>query len=284
MGRKTLSLMAASLAALIGLAFATALSAQSKPKPEADLSVSKSDNPDPVVTGAPLTYTILVMNHGPSPATGVRLTDKLPKRLDGVSVSTTQGACRAKGRTVVCDLGTIGIGTGATVPQVTITAIPTRPGRITNSASVRSRARDPRASNDLADESTRVLPQRVASCAGRPATLLGTGGDDRLIGTRGPDVVLARRGADVVHTFSGHDVVCAGPGRDVVRAGVWADRVFGNAGRDRLIGGGGHDRLRGNKSGDRLLGRAGNDNLTGNRGFDVCRGNRGRDVERSCER
>lgn len=268
--------------ALVGLAFAASLSAQSGGT--ADLSVSKSDSPDPVVAGAPLTYTIVVMNNGPNPATGVRLTDRLPNSLDGPSVTTTQGTCRVNGRTVVCDLGTIGVGTGATVPVVTITAIPTRPGQIVNSVSVRSRVRDPRAGNDLADESTRVLPQQVASCAGLPATLLGTGGDDRLIGTRGPDVVLARRGADVIHTFSGHDVVCAGPGRDVVRSGVWADRVFGNAGQDRLIGGGGADRLRGNRSGDRLLGRAGSDNLAGNSGFDVCRGNSGSDIERSCER
>lgn len=251
---------------------------------EADLSVSKSDDPDPVVVGAPLTYTVQVVNRGPSPATGVRLIDKLPRTLSDVRVSTTQGSCAVHGRTVSCDLGTIGVGTGATIPVVTIAATPTRPGRITNTASVRSRVRDPRAGNDLATESTRVLPLRVATCAGKPATVLGTGGDDRLVGTVGDDVVLARGGRDVVHTFRGHDLVCAGRGADVVRSGVWADRVFGNAGSDRLIGGGGADRLRGNRGADRLLGRAGSDNLAGGSGLDVCRGNRGRDAARSCER
>ncbi|HEU5142679.1 MAG TPA: hypothetical protein VFU04_05925 [Solirubrobacterales bacterium] len=257
---------------------------QAQTATEADLAVSKSDNPDPVVVGAPLTYTVQIVNRGPNPALGVRLTDKLPNTLDNVGVSTTQGTCGVNGRTVSCNIGTIGVGTGATVPTVTITATPTRPGRITNSASVRSRVRDPRSGNDLATESTRVLPLQAATCAGQPATILGTGGDDRLVGTAGDDVVLARGGDDLVHTFRGHDLVCAGRGADVIKTGIWADRVFGNAGRDRLIGGGGADRLRGNRGADRLLGRAGSDDLAGGAGFDVCRGNRGQDATRGCER
>jgi uncharacterized repeat protein (TIGR01451 family) len=276
-------LAAAVLVATVSLAGATPPQAQ-QPVNEADLAVSKSDSPDPVVVGSTLTYSILVRNLGPNPAPGVRLTDKLPNSLEGVTVSTTSGTCSVNGRTVTCNLGQIGVGTGATVPAVTITARPTRPRRITNSASVRSRVRDPRAGNDLASESTQVLPLRVATCAGFPATLLGTGANDRLVGTAGNDVVLARGGADVVHTFRGHDLVCAGPGNDVVKSGVWADRVFGNAGSDRLIGGGGGDRLRGDGGGDRLLGRSGSDRLVGGGGFDVCKGNRGDDSARGCER
>lgn len=276
-------LLAAVSLLVLGLAVAATPEAQ-QAKSQADLSVSKSDSPDPVVEGSTLTYSVSVTNHGPNPATGVRLTDKLPNSLEGALASTTSGTCRISGRTVTCNLGQIGVGTGATIPVVTITARPTRPGRITNSASVRSRVRDPRGGNNLATESTRVLPLRVASCAGFPASVLGTSTDDRLVGTRGNDVVLARGGDDVVHTFSGHDLVCAGRGNDVVKSGIWADRIFGNAGRDRLIGGGGRDRLLGNRGSDRLLGRSGADRLVGGGGFDVCRGNRGRDTERGCER
>lgn len=275
-------LAAASAIAVVSLAIVPSPGAQ--PGDEADLSVSKSDNPDPVVVGATLAYTLAVRNLGPDPATGVRLTDKLPNRLEGAAVSSASGTCAIRGRTVVCDLGRIGVGTGATVATVAITARPTRPGRITNTATVRSKVRDPRAGNDLVSESTRVLPLRTARCAGFPATVVGTRAGERLVGTRGNDVVVARGGADVIRTFRGHDFVCAGGGNDVVKSGVWADSVFGNAGRDRLIGGGGRDRLRGNRGRDRLLGRAGSDRLAGGRGFDVCRGNRGRDVERGCER
>ncbi|HEX5762629.1 MAG TPA: hypothetical protein VFY04_05865 [Solirubrobacterales bacterium] len=275
---------AAALLAGVALLSGSVALPQAQTEGEADLAVSKSDSPDPVVVGTTLTYTVQVVNRGPSPALGVRLTDKLPQSLDNIAVSTTQGTCAVNGRTVNCDLGVIGVGTGATIPTVAISGTPTRPGRITNSATVRSRTRDPRAGNDLVTESTRVLPLRVATCAGQPATVLGTGGDDRLVGTVGDDVVLARGGDDIVHTFRGHDLVCGGSGDDVVRAGIWADRVFGNAGRDRLIGGGGADRLRGNRGADRLLGRAGSDNLAGGAGFDLCRGNRGHDVARGCER
>ena len=44
----------------------------------ADLSVTKSDSPDPVLVGDPLAYTVTVANNGPAEATGVVLTDTLP--------------------------------------------------------------------------------------------------------------------------------------------------------------------------------------------------------------
>jgi uncharacterized repeat protein (TIGR01451 family) len=278
-GALTALLGTLALAAFTGVGSPAAQTAKS-----ADLMVTKSDSPDPVAVRAPLTYTVTVLNFGPDPATDVRLVDRLPNSVISPIVSTTAGSCRVSGRTVACNLGRIGIGTNASTPTVTITATPTRPGRFTNSASVRSTVADPRPANDLATEPTRVLPVRIATCAGVPATVIGTGGADRLVGTRGNDVVLARRGADVIRTFAGHDVVCAGRGADVVRAGIWADRVFGNRGDDRLLGGGGADDLFGNRGADRLFGRSGADKLNGGPGLDACRGNRGADLELRCER
>ena len=43
----------------------------------ADLEVSKRDEPDPVLVGETLTYTVVVTNHGPSTTT-VELIDTLP--------------------------------------------------------------------------------------------------------------------------------------------------------------------------------------------------------------
>jgi uncharacterized repeat protein (TIGR01451 family) len=43
-------------------------------RPEADLVIAKSDDPDPVATGAPLTYTVTISNAGPMPAGSMEAT------------------------------------------------------------------------------------------------------------------------------------------------------------------------------------------------------------------
>jgi len=45
-----------------------------------DISVIKTDSPDPVTVGNNLTYTIVVSNNGPETGTGVTLIDQLPSR------------------------------------------------------------------------------------------------------------------------------------------------------------------------------------------------------------
>ncbi|MFW6135667.1 MAG: hypothetical protein ACOC7N_02470, partial [Chloroflexota bacterium] len=58
---------------------------------EADLAVSKSDDPDPVTAGEALTYTVSVTNNGPSDATGVTVTDTLPTDVNYDSHDATTG-------------------------------------------------------------------------------------------------------------------------------------------------------------------------------------------------
>jgi uncharacterized repeat protein (TIGR01451 family) len=45
---------------------------------DADLSVTKTDSPDPVVAGTNLTYTVTVSNAGPLAAAGAAASDTLP--------------------------------------------------------------------------------------------------------------------------------------------------------------------------------------------------------------
>src|SRR5207247_1918041 len=59
------------------------------PTPMANLSVTKTDSPDPVTEGDNLTYTIMVHNAGPQTATGVTMTDVLPPDTTFVSLSTS---------------------------------------------------------------------------------------------------------------------------------------------------------------------------------------------------
>lgn len=69
------------------------------------------------------------------------------------------------------------------------------------------------------------------SCAGRPATQVGTPGDDRgpngLVGTRRRDVVHGRAGDDQIRGRRGGDRACGGRGNDELRGGPGRDRLRG---------------------------------------------------------
>jgi uncharacterized repeat protein (TIGR01451 family) len=119
-----------------------------------DLSVTKTDAPDPVRVNGTLTYTIVVRNAGPLPATGVTLTDQLPKQAGFSSVTTTQGSCGAKAKgPVTCTLGTIASGGQVTV---SIQVKPTGPGTLVNTATVQTTARDSNLANNTATATTTV--------------------------------------------------------------------------------------------------------------------------------
>src|SRR5256712_2240147 len=60
---------------------------------QADLSITKTDNPDPVNAGATLTYTVTVTNGGPSTAANVQVTDNLPAGVTFQSASGTGWTC-----------------------------------------------------------------------------------------------------------------------------------------------------------------------------------------------
>ena len=126
--------------------------------PAADLAITKTDSPDPVRGGQNLTYTIVVTNNGPSAATGVTMTDQLPKNAGYASATTTKGSCTAKPSKalVTCALGDMASGTSATVTIVVKS--PTK-GTITNTASVTATSPpDPNPSNNTATATTGVLP------------------------------------------------------------------------------------------------------------------------------
>jgi uncharacterized repeat protein (TIGR01451 family) len=58
---------------------------------EADLVVTKTDSPDPVVAGTDLTYTLTLTNEGPSDAQNVTLSDTVPAGTTFVSSSQASG-------------------------------------------------------------------------------------------------------------------------------------------------------------------------------------------------
>ena len=94
------------------------------PAQNANISVTKTDSPDPVLAGQQLTYNLTVGNAGPRAATGSQLTDTLPGNVTFVSATPSQGTCSQTGVTVSCSLGTVANGANATVqikvrPQAT---------------------------------------------------------------------------------------------------------------------------------------------------------------------
>ena len=79
------------------------------------LSVSLSDEVDPVVPGETLTYIVTVSNDGSQAVGGVSIVDSLPLEVELVSVSSSQGSCIVAGGVVVCSLGILEAGASAIV-------------------------------------------------------------------------------------------------------------------------------------------------------------------------
>ena len=80
-----------------------------------------------------------------------------------------------------------------------------------------------------------------AACRGEPATIVGTGGDDKLVGTPGPDTIAALGGDDTIKADDGSDYICGGDGNDHLFGGPARDSLVGGTGDDYMDGGEGFD-------------------------------------------
>ncbi len=133
---------------------------------------------------------------------------------------------------------------------------------------------------------TAAVNDPIPSCRGRPATIVGTNGNDLIEGTRGQDVIWAGAGEDTVFGALGSDLICGGPGNDYLDGGRGNDFVDGGNGTDRVTGGLGDDTVLGGP-GDRdevagylgvdvVNGGPGNEDLVhGDYGYDLMSGGKG---------
>ena len=120
----------------------------------ADLGVTTTTNPPPVLVGQTLTWTLSVANNGPSSTSGAQLVDVLPSGVTFLSATTTAGKCSGTA-TVTCKLGTMARGASATV---TIKArAPSSPATLTNKATVSGQRSDPSPANNTSTSVLTVL-------------------------------------------------------------------------------------------------------------------------------
>lgn len=99
-----------------------------------DLSIIKTDNPDPVINGGILTYTLSVYNAGPDTASGVIVSDSLPTGYSITSITPSQGSCSDEvGPDIQCELGSMINGANA---SIIIVGNLIGSGVVTNNASV----------------------------------------------------------------------------------------------------------------------------------------------------
>ncbi|MBI4260743.1 MAG: DUF11 domain-containing protein [Actinobacteria bacterium] len=136
---------------------ASVLTTVEEPPPEADVSITKSDSPDPAHVGDAITYTLVVTNNGPDAAQDVTVTDSLPAGVTFASVDPGDPTCGPTLGTVTCLLGTMASGESRTI---TITVNASSVGTHTNTAVVTSSSpTDPDLDNNEATEETTVAPQ-----------------------------------------------------------------------------------------------------------------------------
>ncbi len=174
----------------------------------ADLSVIKTDSPDPVAAGSNVTYTILVTNNGPNTATNVVLNDVLPTGPTFVSAQFTGGSLQG-----TCTQPTVGQTGGTfncTFPALTsgqnsqyqiILHVPDgSSGSISNTATVTSDTSDPNPGNNSATQGTTI----------------NSNADMAITKTDSPDPVAA--GSNVTYT-----ILVTNNGPATAQSVVWND-------------------------------------------------------------
>jgi uncharacterized repeat protein (TIGR01451 family) len=149
----------------------------------ADVSVTKTDSPDPVLAGELLTYTLTAANDGPSTAYDVVVEDNLPDGTSFVSGVDDNGAtvcAEIQPDIVRCAVGTLDPGDSATI-EITVQVDPDVPDgtTLTNEAEVTSTTPDPDPSDNTTTEDTDVateaelwIDKQAENRSGNPAPVV----------------------------------------------------------------------------------------------------------------
>ena len=144
--------------------------------PVADLQVTISDRPDPVVAGDNVTYTIRLTNTGPATAQAVTVTSIVPT---GTTVSSTvvtaPWTVSVLSRTVTFSNPNVAAGDLATF-KVTVGTSASTPATVAGTVSIASSTTDPRTANNTGTTQTTVITSdvwvlnKVAMVSDQPVT------------------------------------------------------------------------------------------------------------------
>jgi len=134
----------------------------------ADLSVTKSDAPDPVIAGTNLVYTVTVTNAGPDAAANPSWSDTLPAGTTFVSLVTPGGwSCTTpavgSGGTVSCSTASLGVGSAVFTLTVQVDVAFGAGVLVSNTAATTSATADVDLANNTATSSTTVLSPATVS-------------------------------------------------------------------------------------------------------------------------
>lgn len=203
----------------------------------ADLAISATVSPNPVVLRDSVSWIINVVNNGPANATGVKVIDTLPTSgLSSITANTTQGSCGViTGGKITCTLGNLASG-GNTI--VTVKGITNKVASLTNIVNVSADQPDPQSSNNTVSQAVTVQP---LLCNGLKPTIVGTPGPNTITGTKGRDIIHGLGGDDTINGGSDNDIICGGEGNDVLNGTSGNDTLNGGAGTDSCDGGTGTD-------------------------------------------
>lgn len=132
----------------------------------ADLSITKSDSPDPVIAGTMLTYTITVTNSGPIDATSVTVQDLLPDSLSFMPDLSSSDCSEASG-IVTCSVEALADGSNVSFIVVVEVDPSVEDGHIiTNEAIVASDQTDPNINDNTTIQETTVIRRADLAVSG----------------------------------------------------------------------------------------------------------------------
>jgi uncharacterized repeat protein (TIGR01451 family) len=104
------------------------------PPPSGDPRIDKSADPSSGFPGDKITFTLVVRNDSPIPATNVEVEDSVPGEFEIQGATTSQGTIEVNGQRIHAIIGTLPPGGSATIRISTVIRADAAPGQVDNVA------------------------------------------------------------------------------------------------------------------------------------------------------